>query len=64
MAKKESTQLTVIISKEKSWTNRIILPLDKERLTKFNKGEDIEVTEEELKSILDNNVARWLEVKK
>ena len=60
MAKKESIESTVTISKEKSYKDhKIILPIDAERTAKFNKGETIEVTEEELKTIK----GRWLEVK-
>ena len=60
MAKKESIESTVTIQKEKSYLNHtVILPIDAERTEKFNRGEAIEVTQEELKTIK----GRWLEVK-
>lgn len=61
MAKKESTQSTVTIFKSKSHSeHKIILPIDAERQDKFNSGQSIEVTTEELEAIGKH---RWLEVK-
>ena len=60
MAKKETTQSYVTISKEKSYDkHKVILNLDAERTEKFNKGEKIEVTEQELNTIGKH---RWVEV--
>ena len=64
MEKKESTKSTVTILKTKSYADhKIVLPLDAQRTEKFNKGEKIEVSEEELTLIKSTGNCRWLEVK-
>ena len=61
MAKKKQEKSELLISKSKSYGKEhfIKLGLDKEREKKFNKGEKIPVTEEELNAIGKH---RWLEV--
>ena len=59
MTEKKITGIT--ISKAKSYKDhKIILGLDKEREKKFNKGDKITVTQEELETI---GKYRWMEMK-
>ena len=60
MTKKKKEKLKLIISKKSGWLNhKILINLGKERDELFNKGEKVEVTKEELKTIGKH---RWLEV--
>jgi len=60
MEEKKPVKSGIVISKSKSYAeHKISLKLDKERTGKFNKGEKITVTKEELKTIGKH---RWLEV--
>lgn len=63
MAKQKEEQSTLTICKTPGWENhKIILEgIEQDRTDKFNKGESISVTEEELKAI--GKIHRWLEVK-
>jgi len=62
MEEKKPVKSGIVISKSKSYeVHKISLDkyVDKERTIKFNKGEKITVTKEELKTIGEH---RWLEV--
>ena len=60
MEEKKPVKSGIVISKSKSYeVHKISLGLDKERTIKFNKGEKITVTKEELETIGEH---RWLEV--
>ena len=58
MAKKQLTESTLLISRIEEYADcKISINLDPERDIKFNAGEKIKVTEEELKQIGNH---RWL----
>jgi len=60
MIEKKPVKSGIVISKSKAYdVHKISLGLDKERTIKFNKGEKITVTKDELKTIGDR---KWLEV--
>lgn len=61
MTEKKPVKSGIVISKSKSYgiEHKIVLGLDKEKTEKFNKGEKITVTKEELETIGKH---RWLEV--
>ena len=60
MEEKKPVKSGIVISKSKSYeVHKIVLGLDKERTIKFNKGEKITITKEELETIGEH---RWLEV--
>lgn len=62
MAKKKEEKSFVTISKNPAYDkHKIIIGLDADRTAKFNKGEKIEITEEEFENIGRH---RWLEVEK
>ena len=59
---KEEKELIIIISREPSYDkHKLVMHLDLDRTIKFNKGEKIEVTQEELDVM---GLHRWLIVHK
>ena len=59
---KEEKELTITISREPSYDkHKLVMHLDLNRTIKFNKGEKIEVTQEELDAM---GLHRWLIVHK
>ena len=62
MEKKKEIKSTLTISKAKGYEkHKVLINLDQERDAKFNSGDKIEITEEELKTI---GLHRWLEVER
>ena len=59
---KEEKELTITISREPSYDkHKLVMHLDLNRTIKFNKGEKIEVTQEELDTM---GLHRWIIVHK